>query len=101
VSENNLSALGMLRAPHDLYGAYGALKGATVTGEKSPFFCNRLELLHDEYPSAAFVFVWRNPAEVYRSVLRPWTNLAVFWPAWHVEPDGLSAGGGYPPSADY
>jgi hypothetical protein len=41
-----------------------------VTGEKSPFFCNRLEQLHHEYPGAAFIFVWRNPAEVYRSVLK-------------------------------
>jgi hypothetical protein len=69
VTDGNLSALHNLHAPQDLYRAYGALKGATVTGEKSPFFCNRLEQLHREYPGAAFIFVWRNPTEVYRSVL--------------------------------
>ncbi len=70
VSENNLTALTNLHAPQDLYRAYGAMKGAEVTGEKSPFFCNRVLQLQAEYPDAAFIFVWRNPVEVYRSVLK-------------------------------
>ena len=70
IPEIDLSALTKFRIPEDLYRAYGALKGATVTGEKSPFFCNRVQQLHSEYPNAAFIFVWRNPAEVYRSVLK-------------------------------
>jgi len=68
--KNNPESLGKFHVPQDLYRAYGALKGAAVTGEKSPFFCNRLLQLYGEYPRAAFVFVWRNPAEVYRSVLK-------------------------------
>jgi hypothetical protein len=70
VSEDDLSALKGIRTPQDLYRAYGALKGAKVSGEKSPFYCERLLQLYKEYPQAAFIFVWRNPVEVYRSVLK-------------------------------
>jgi hypothetical protein len=65
-----VSGLGEIRTPLDLYRAYGARKGAAVYGEKSPFCCDQLLQLHGEYPGAAFVFVWRNPVEVYRRVLR-------------------------------
>jgi hypothetical protein len=70
VSENDLSGLQKIRTPLDLYSAFGATKGATVSGEKSPFYCDRLVQLHHEYPQATFIFVWRNPVEVYRSVLK-------------------------------
>lgn len=70
VSRRNLSMLRDIHTPMDLYRAYGAVKGATVYGEKSPFYGNRLEQLHDVYPNAFFVLVWRNPVEVYRSVLK-------------------------------
>ena len=59
-----------IRTPLDLYRAFGARKGAAVCGEKSPFYCDRLEQLHQQYPSAFFIFVWRQPAEIYRSVLK-------------------------------
>jgi hypothetical protein len=62
--------LGKIRTPVDLYRTFGALKGATVCGEKSPFYCTRLEQLHRQYPGAAFILVWRNPVEVYGSVLK-------------------------------
>jgi hypothetical protein len=70
VSETDLSALEKVHTPQDLYRAFGRMKGATVSGEKSPFYCHRLVDLHDEYPGAAFIYVWRNPVEVYRSVLK-------------------------------
>ncbi len=70
VAENDSSGLEKIRTPLDLYQAFGALKGATMCGEKSPFYSDRLTQLHTEYPNAAFIFVWRNPAEVYRSVLK-------------------------------
>lgn len=70
VAEDDLSGLEKIRTPADLYQAFGAMKGASISGEKSPFYCDRLVQLHQEYPKAAFVFVWRNPAEVYRSVLK-------------------------------
>ncbi len=59
-----------IRTPLDLYRAFGAQKGASLSGEKSPFYCDRLEQLHRQYPSAFFIFVWRNPVEIYRSVLK-------------------------------
>jgi hypothetical protein len=70
VVRDDLSPLDKIHTPQDLYGFYGARKGAAVYGEKSPFCCNRLLQLYQEYPGAAFIFVWRNPAEVYRSVLK-------------------------------
>jgi len=69
VSENELSGLEKIRTSHDLYHAFGEMKGAVVCGEKSPFYCDRLLQLHDRYPRASFILLWRNPVEVYRSVL--------------------------------
>ena len=62
--------LDKIRTPLDLYHAFGELKGASVCGEKSPSHSDRLEQLHQQYPGAYFIFVWRNPVEVYRSVLK-------------------------------
>jgi len=59
-----------IRTPVDLYRAFGKLKGATVCGEKSPVYCCRLEQLYQKYPQASFILVWRNPVEVYRSILK-------------------------------
>ena len=70
VSDCNLSSLNKIRTPLDLYRTFGERKGATVCGEKSPFYCDRLEQLHREYPNAYFVLVWRDPVEIYRSVLK-------------------------------
>ena len=69
-TNKNPQGFGNLHVPQDLYHAYGARKGALICGEKSPFFCSRLEELYREYSGAAFIFVWRNPTEVYRSVLK-------------------------------
>jgi len=70
VTANNYDILESIRDPLDLYHCYGAMKGAVVAGEKSPFYCDRLVQLHKQYPQAAFIYVWRNPVEVYRSVLK-------------------------------
>ena len=70
VSEEDLSGLETIRAPQDLYRAFGNKKGAVACGEKSPFYCHRLVELHRLYPQAYFILVWRNPVEVYRSILR-------------------------------
>ena len=67
---NDFTGLERIRTPSDLYGSFGKIKGATVSGEKSPFYCSWLEQLHDRYPNASFIIVWRNPVEVYRSVLK-------------------------------
>ncbi len=70
VPKHNSRGLEKIRTPVDLYRMFGGRKGAEVSGEKSPFYCCRLEQLHKQYPGAAFIFVWRNPVEVYRSVLK-------------------------------
>jgi len=70
VSGNDFWRLKLIRTPMDLYRRFGALKRASVCGEKSPFYCTRLQQLHEEYPTARFILVWRNPVEVYRSVLK-------------------------------
>jgi hypothetical protein len=70
VANGDYSPLENIRDPLDLYHSFGAMKGAAVTGEKSPFYCDRLVQLHSQYPNASFIFVWRNPVEVYRSVLK-------------------------------
>ena len=68
--DGDYSRLKQIRAASDLYQAFGALKGAALCGEKSPFYCDRLVQLHQHYPQATFIIVWRNPVEVYRSVLK-------------------------------
>lgn len=70
VSRNNLAMLKDIHTPMDLYRAFGEMKGAAVSGEKSPFYCNRLEQLYGLYPNAFFILVFRDPLEVYRSVLK-------------------------------
>ncbi len=70
VSGEDYSSLKTIRAPMDLYRAFGQKKGAVVSGEKSPFYCHRLVQLDELYPRAFFILVWRNPSEVYRSILK-------------------------------
>ena len=70
ISPGNFCSLQKIRTPLDLYRTFGERKGATVSGEKSPFYCIRLEQLHQRYPNALFVLVWRDPVEIYRSVLK-------------------------------
>jgi hypothetical protein len=68
IAPHELKGLDAIHTPMDLYHAFGKLKGAAVSGEKSPVYCSRLEQLHREYPKASFILVWRDPVEVYRSV---------------------------------
>lgn len=57
-----------VRTPHDLYRAFADTRVAGVFGEKSPFYCIRLPELAQNHPGASFILIWRDPAEVYRSV---------------------------------
>lgn len=68
-SRKDRTRLDNIHTPSDLYHAFGDLKGATACGEKSPFYGPRLEQIFSLYPKASFIIVWRNPVEVYRSVL--------------------------------
>ncbi len=70
ISEHDLSGLNQLRDPLDLYRALAAKKGAVISGEKSPFYCHRLNQLYAQYPKAYFIVIARPPGEIYRSVLK-------------------------------
>ena len=74
----SLRGLEQVRTPEELYRVHSEQKGATLWGEKSPFYCPRLKQLHRQYPNASFVFVWRNPVETYRSMLQAGKNSAFF-----------------------
>jgi hypothetical protein len=65
----SLQGLENVRKPEDLYQAFGDGKGAALWGEKSPFYCSRLRQLAQRSPGSSFVLIWRDPVEVYRSVL--------------------------------
>ncbi len=49
---------------------YRAYAGPAIWGCKSPNYYDRLQELHDMFPDARFVIIWRDPADVCRSVLR-------------------------------
>lgn len=57
-----------VRSPEDLYRVYGEGRQAVYCGEKSPFYCTRLEQLARRYPGCSFILLWRDPVEVCRSV---------------------------------
>jgi LPS sulfotransferase NodH len=56
---------------------YAGKKGATVWGCKSPTYFDYMTQLSDWYPDAKFIVIWRDPADVCRSIVRaavksPW-----------------------------
>ena len=65
---NSLSGLEKVRTPLDLYRVYAETKDAQFFGEKSPYYCNRLEQLAKHHPGCSFILIWRDPVEIYRSV---------------------------------
>jgi hypothetical protein len=67
---NSLRGLENVRSPDDLYEAYSQGKDAVLWGEKSPLYCCRLQQLFARSPRSPFVLIWRDPLEVYRSVLQ-------------------------------
>ena len=66
---DSLRGLEQVRTPDDLYRCFSHAKDARFWGEKSPGYCGRLQLLARRYPDASFILIWRNPAEIYRSIL--------------------------------
>jgi hypothetical protein len=44
--------------------------GSKVWGCKSPNYYDRMHVLHGMFPNARFIIIWRDPADVCRSVLR-------------------------------
>jgi Sulfotransferase family len=75
----SLRGLEKVRTPDDLYRIHGEQKdGATLWGEKSPFYSTRLKQLGRQYPNATFIFIWRHPVETYRSILLAGRTSAFF-----------------------
>jgi hypothetical protein len=44
--------------------------GGAIWGEKSPNYFDSLQRLSREFPNARFIVIWRNPADICRSILR-------------------------------
>ncbi len=65
----SLRGLENIRKPDDLYEVFGQGKGAALWGEKSPFYCCRLQHLAERNPQSPFVLIWRDPVEIYRSIV--------------------------------
>src|SRR5215471_16750786 len=63
-----LRGLEQVKKPEDLYRVVGEGKGATLWGEKSPFYGTRLRRLARRFPDASYILIWRDPVEIYRSV---------------------------------
>ena len=64
-----LNGLENIRTPDDLYRCHGNSKSARLWGEKSPVYAARLAQLARRYPHGSFILIWRDPEEVYRSIL--------------------------------
>ena len=48
--------------------------GGAVYGEKSPNYYDSLQWLSREFPNARFVVIWRDPADICRSIIRAAQN---------------------------
>ena len=57
---------------------YARKKGATVWGCKSPNYYDCMNQLADWFPNAKFIVIWRDPADVCRSIVRAATKAAWF-----------------------
>jgi hypothetical protein len=60
---------------------YANQKGAQIWGCKSPNYFDLVPRLADWYPNARFIFVWREPSDICRSVAR-----AAQTPSWFRRP---------------
>jgi hypothetical protein len=50
--------------------AWKQYAGAALYGEKSPNYYDSLHWLSKQFPNARFVVIWRNPADICRSIIR-------------------------------
>jgi len=53
-----------------VYGQYTRRKCATIWGGKSPNYYDSLDRLAKEFPQVQFIVIWRDPADICRSILR-------------------------------
>jgi hypothetical protein len=66
----SLRGLENVRTPEELYHAFTEVKGAAFWGEKSPAYGTRLRQLARRYPGCSFILIWRDPLEIYRSIVQ-------------------------------
>lgn len=57
-------------AVQEMYGKYASTKGASIWGDKSPNYYDSLPQLARDFSNAQFIVIWRDPADVCRSILR-------------------------------
>lgn len=55
------------RAAHQVFAQK---KGATIWGDKSPSYFDRLDWIAREFPHARFIILWRSPHDTVNAVLR-------------------------------
>jgi len=54
----------------DAHQLYAKRHGATIWGDKSPNYYDRLNEMADDFPDARFIIVWRDPKGTANSILR-------------------------------
>ena len=69
--------VGLPNAFREVAQQYARTKGATIWGCKSPSYYDCMNQLADWFPEAKFIVIWRDPADVCRSIVRaanksPW-----------------------------
>lgn len=57
-------------ATEAVYREYARRKGATIWGDKSPNYYDSLTRLARLFPNARFIIIWRDPADICRSIAR-------------------------------
>jgi Sulfotransferase family len=53
-----------------VHQGFASARGATIWGDKSPNYYDRMTWLAQKFPGARFIVVWRNPADTARSMVR-------------------------------
>jgi len=71
------NTVGLPNAFREVAQQYARKKGATIWGCKSPNYYDCMNQLADWFPDAKFIVIWRDPADVCRSIIRaaeksPW-----------------------------
>ena len=59
-----------VESPDGLYDAFAAKSGASIRGEKSPAYADRVAALMAANPQARLILIWRDPAAIMDSILR-------------------------------
>ena len=67
---DSLRGLEKVTTPEDLYRVFSESKDKPVFGEKSPFYCGHMQRLVRHHPGCRLILLWRDPVEIYQSVVR-------------------------------